>query len=326
VKKLLQNILRKIPAVRSLPGASVFRSGSKPNFRHKYPRSCSDFSDVEQAAWDQLFQGFAPSKPLLRSGCLALTLGSCFAENISSALRECGVRTFVGRMHEEANSPVANELMLRALLSPADRQERNVFREEISPSAAESFRAALSACEAVIVTVGVGIVCLDKASGNLVLRPNSREARDATWRFLSVPEAKKAMEGILGQLRLTRQDLPVIFTVSPVPLFRSFLTPSAFNDDCISKSLLRTAVEELMRSGLRGIYYWPAFELFRWLGGHLPPVFGADDDLPRHPNKDLVRIATRAFVRAFVKAGDREPVPADSEGADLIPDHPPGKE
>ena len=321
MKKILRNLLNRAQAFRSSGGALISQTGGKPTFRHKYPRSCKDFANVEQSVWEHLFQGFAPCKPLLSPGCLALTLGSCFAENIASALRECGVRAFVGRMHEEANSPLANELMLHALLSNNNSPHCNVFEKEISPSAAASFRSALSACEVVIVTVGVGIVCLDKASGNLVLRPNSRDASDATWRFLSVAETKKALEGILSQLRFFRPDLPVIFTVSPVPLYRSFLTPSAFTEDCVSKSLLRSAVEGVMQDNRLGVYYWPTFELFRWLGVHLPPVFGADDDLPRHPNKDMVNIATRAFVKAFVKAGDQAPIPPHSEGADLISDH-----
>ena len=64
--------------------------------------------------------------------------------------------------------------------------------------------------------------------------------------------------------------------------------------------MLRGAVQQI-QSKNSSIYYWPTFELFRWVGSHFGSAYGADDGLPRHPNKHLVNLATTAFKEAFFR-------------------------
>jgi len=58
--------------------------------------------------------------------------------------------------------------------------------------------------------------------------------------------------------------------VSPVPLKATFERLSPIIADCVSKSILRVAAHEFMSSAAgAGTIYWPSFEVFRWLGGHV---------------------------------------------------------
>jgi hypothetical protein len=117
---------------------------------------------------------------------------------------------------------------------------------------------------------------------------------------LSTIEVEKYVTKLIKEIRKVNPALPIVLTVSPVPIYRSFLAPSAFVDDCVSKCMLRGAVQQI-QSKNSSIYYWPTFELFRWVGSHFGSAYGADDGLPRHPNKHLVHLATTAFKEAFFR-------------------------
>ena len=70
--------------------------------------------------------------------------------------------------------------------------------------------------------------------------------------------------------------------------------------DCVSKSVLRVALDRVMSRELEGVYYWPSFEIVRWCGAHLPwRSYGLDDRNPRHVSRYLVAEIIDAFVESF---------------------------
>ena len=70
--------------------------------------------------------------------------------------------------------------------------------------------------------------------------------------------------------------------------------------DCISKSTLRVAVANVMRDKIEGVFYWPSFEIVRWLAPHIAPAYGVDDGLLRHVNTGLIDLITDLFVEYYV--------------------------
>jgi hypothetical protein len=86
-------------------------------FNHKYPREAAAFTQDRDFVWKHLFSGYElPQKSRFESQTKVLTMGSCFAVNISNALRDAGIDAQALRLHEEANSPLAN-FYLVALVS-----------------------------------------------------------------------------------------------------------------------------------------------------------------------------------------------------------------
>jgi len=233
-------------------------------------------------------------------------MGSCFAKNIAEALGKRGVQTHAYRVHEEANSPLLNELLLECLVSKnPSAQATDLFEKEVTASARELFLKDLRNAAGFILTVGVGISCFESASGRLVIRPNPREGHDCTWRVLRPREISDSIRRFVAMLRGVNPKLQIVVTVSPVPLFRSFRTPSALVEDCLSKSALRLGVQKVIEQDA-AIAYWPTFEFFRWFGSHIGPVFGVDDNLPRHPNREHVQVALDAFARHFFEGSLQE--------------------
>ena len=48
-----------------------------------------------------------------------------------------------------------------------------------------------------------------------------------------------------------------------------------------------------------GTYYWPSFEIVRWLGGHVGPFYGVDDGSSLHVSEALVGVITDLFIDQF---------------------------
>jgi hypothetical protein len=72
--------------------------------------------------------------------------------------------------------------------------------------------------------------------------------------------------------------------------------------DCVSKSILRVAIDQFFREHApKTAYYWPSFEMVRWVGAHVdfPTLF--EDNTPRHVNRGIVEIIITNFVRKFFK-------------------------
>jgi hypothetical protein len=70
--------------------------------------------------------------------------------------------------------------------------------------------------------------------------------------------------------------------------------------DCVSKSTLRVALDQFfMQYKPATCYYWPSYEMVRWVGAHtdFPTLF--EDNTPRHVNNKVVSIIIDNFVRKF---------------------------
>jgi hypothetical protein len=55
-----------------------------------------------------------------------------------------------------------------------------------------------------------------------------------------------------------------------------------------------------MRDGRDGVYYWPAYEVVKWVGPHLDwPAYGLHNRKPRDVSKQLVAAIIDAFVDSY---------------------------
>jgi predicted TIM-barrel fold metal-dependent hydrolase len=84
-----------------------------------------------------------------------------------------------------------------------------------------------------------------------------------------------------------------------VPLMGTAELSNAVLADCVSKTTLRVALHEVMQEfHPEEVYYWPSFEIVRWLGGHTTlPAFGTDDGMSRHVSNWLVEVIVNRFSR-----------------------------
>jgi hypothetical protein len=253
----------------------------------KYPRHSSDLVDLKAAASEFVLPGFVTERPILKKSDRIWTIGSCFAQNIADALKAIGVPCTTAELEEGLNSPP----LLRHYLSSVETGTSGyVSEQEI-----RDMRTIITEARAAILTFGLAVAVLD-ASGKIAF------GTSGTFHPISAREATSDIRGAVHSLRRINPQINIFLTLSPVPINRSFWSPSAVAADCVSKSTLRVAIEEFLREKMPNVYYWPAFEIVRWLGAHRPNHYGADDGLQRHVSKDVVKVATELFVKSFIEA------------------------
>lgn len=202
-----------------------------------------------------------------------VTLGSCFAENITkrlAAAKFCVKRSPVGILFNPAS--IASTLTAFAERSAVDcgrivrRSEGWVsldcHSELAMPTEEEAIKTLQNAIDeghkllrsatCVIITFGTAWVYEHIATGRVVANCHKQPSREFCRRRMSVEEIidlfKPLMEGVL-------RDKHIIFTVSPIRH-----TADGLTENCVSKAILRLAADTLS-STYDNADYFPAYEI-----------------------------------------------------------------
>jgi hypothetical protein len=263
--------------------------------QERYPRSKEAFSTFRDAFRHYIVPSFAPARPPLKHSDIVFTQGSCFAENIARTLREIGVFTVYMELNELVNSPLANRTFLEYALmdKPITNPNHLGF---VKPERFPNIKAGVAKASAFIFTIGLAY-CRYGIDGDFRLQATKGE-KEYT-RLTTVDENQEHIEAVIAMVKAMNPSSTIILTLSPIPLTRSIGHGSAFVSDCMSKSVLRVALGQVMTRNIPDVYYWPAFEGIRWLSGHLGPIYGVEGEDQRHPGQSYINEILSAFVDSF---------------------------
>ena len=285
---------------------AALRTIEKPAARDRlarYPRMVREFDDVQRIIDRYVLSDFSDPPTLLSVQSQVFTMGSCFAKNIANSLRKYGATAKSVLYPDDINNTYANKYLLEWLLG--SRGDTYAAYQE---TFGEAFRAEqtsyLRACAVVILSLGVAPCFFDRETGAFVLTFGQNlnialQNRRYKFRTTTVAENVANLREIVRMLREFNPNVTIFLTVSPVPLKGTFERGSAIVADCVSKSTLRVAAEEVLRLDLPGIYYWPSFEIVRWAGGHTGDAFGVDDGSSFHVSQALIERIMYNFVKTF---------------------------
>jgi len=237
------------------------------------------------------------------------TFGSCFAGNVARALRKAGIDARNTTFGEFVNSTAANRHYVDWVVDGVDNPLTRAIAEYHSGDPNFSgdpreHRDRIAHANIIVITVGVAPGYFRRDTKELVVpRPSSFNLRallkECDFRTTTVSENVANLRHIISQLRRVNPDAYIVITVSPVPLTATFEYESAIVADCVSKSTLRVAVDELMREKLPRLIYWPSFELFRWIGCYVPGMYGREDNSTLHASEAAVALAVDSFVEVL---------------------------
>ena len=267
-------------------------------YQGKYPRSTAEFANLAKVVEDYVLPGYLPERPIIGPADSIRAQGSCFAENVVAALKLRGMNAKIMGVNETINSPTANEFFFRYISGRETKLAHPIHAAAFPIAEAANFAQKFREANLLILTLGVAPYVALRSTGLPVFNVDPNHPQDFVVIDPTVGETKKTIASIVAMVGEINPNLKLVLTLSPVPLNRS-AQPSAVAADCISKSTLRAAVAELMRDPASKFAYWPSFEIIRWLGAHLPPVFGADDGLTRHVNKDIVGLVIDLFLKYY---------------------------
>lgn len=240
---------------------------------------------------------FRPKKPILSRSDYIITQGSCFAENIAHALGHSGVKANWIEMRERINSPLANRTYLEYALTDKPITAAN-HAQILNKDALNRLREEFAAASAFIFTAGLAFVKTDLDGALDFLHLDGQKSK---WQLTNVAENKAHIQAIIDLVRSANPSINIILSVSPIPMKGSPIGGSAVAADCRSKSILRTAVGDVMDLGIPHVYYWPSFEAVRWLGCHVGPVYGSEGTDHRHVGPSYLNEIMGAFVEYFFK-------------------------
>jgi hypothetical protein len=246
-----------------------------------FPTDPREFVDLIQLVKTYLLPGYAPPEPILPAKAATFTIGSCFAQHIAQHLHDGQRNVFLGFVPEGVNTPGQSHVFMDMVLNG----EKNEARHKLETS------------DLFVLTAGVALQCF---VGDEERYEDVRIViRDATWRMLTVPEIAAHIRGIIHKARSVNPGIHVVLTLSPIPLKKSVGHLSAIGQDCLSKSLLRTAIESVLAENIPNVTYWPSFEIVRWIGGHMGPFFGVAGTDHRHVHPGVLDAIMNLFVETY---------------------------
>lgn len=229
-----------------------------------------------------------------------LTLGSCFAHNVANSLRRLGIGVYWLAVHEDINTTFATRLFLEWICHGVT-DENSRWMEHAYGDAKESIVRYLRESSFIILTVGVAPVTFRAGTRDYVFLSSTRGAEKGVLegkvdiRTSTVAENTANIRRTLELVRSLNPDAPIFLTLSPVPLAGTVEFASTMLADTLSKGVLRVAIHEAMEESPAGVYYWPSFEIIRWIGSHVDRAMYGDHD-SRHPNRWVIDEIMAMFV------------------------------
>jgi tetratricopeptide (TPR) repeat protein len=285
---------------------AALRKIEKPAARDRlarYPRMVREFDDMQRIIDRYVLSDFSDPPPLLSVQSKVFTMGSCFAKNIANSLRKYGATAKSVLYPDDINNTYANKYLLEWLLG-SQGETYQAYQETFGDAFRAEQTAYLRECAVVILSLGVAPCFFDRETGAFALTFGQNlnialQNRRYKFRTTTVTENVDNLREIIRMLRELNPNVTIFLTVSPVPLKATFERGSAIVADCVSKSTLRVAAEEIVRLELPGIYYWPSFEIVRWAGGHTGDALGVDDGSSFHVTQALIERIMYNFVATF---------------------------
>ena len=276
-----------------------------------YPKRTKLFDDLPGLIRDWIVPGHAPPAGILRLEDSIVTLGSCFARELREHLNAQGVSARNLWIPAGLNNTFAIQDFISWCVTGQqtgrgfryDTTEDGEIRDWTPEVEAESYLRWIRETDAFVFTLGLAEVWQDTDTGQVFWRGVPKELYEAdrhVFRLTTVEENEANIEQILGLIRSVNPSAPIVLTLSPVPLVGTFRDMTCLTADCVSKSVLRVALDRVLSRRPENVYYWPSFEVVRWAGGHLASrAYGTDDTNARNVSRYLVAEIVQAFVETF---------------------------
>jgi hypothetical protein len=273
----------------------------------RFPETLAALAELDRAIRDHIISHVPREALSLARQTRVVTLGSCFAANLGHALTAEGLAATNLTVGEIVNSTFANREFFAWALGITE----SVSAEMAGRFGRDEVGALLRNADLIIYTLGVAPCFFDAASGAFVLPGRGDGLRGLrsgkyVFRTTTVDENLDNLRAIVALVRDVNPDCRFVFSLSPVPLTATLEPRSAMEADCLSKSILRVAVE-LLVSETEGCVYWPAFEIVRWLGAYLPNMYGEEDGTTHHVSERVVRTIMRLFLETYRRPAPEPP-------------------
>lgn len=268
-----------------------------------------------------VLDGWLPPSPFITKDMLITAFGSCFAYHVEAYLRMAGFATSTGRYgNQDSTNYWSNSLLVKCgegfvntwslryqleWLLTGSEPEIEIWAKKDGrvrrylDDNRDAGRRLLDETKVFIMTLGLSEVWYRKDTGKVLWAGVPQSLYDPAifgFRQSTVVENLTNLVRVVNLLRKHRGDVPIVFTLSPVPLQATFRPVSCISANSVSKAVLRVAVDELMRAREddKALFYFPSYEIVK---DYLRDPF-MDGDL-HHPSYETVHAIMGAFSEAY---------------------------
>lgn len=258
-----------------------------------------------------IMHGWSPPQPFIRPDTRLTAFGSCFAGYITKYLMEKGYDVGGGHLSNQSHIIRFGEGMVNSFtilqqfewaMEGKEFPENLWFSEgkeiaSIDPAVRAETRGVILGTDLFIITLGLSEIWYDKRTGDALWRGVPAYLFDEKihgFRISSHQENLDNLRRICAIIHTAKPNARIIFTVSPIPLMATFRPISCMTANSVSKSILRSAVDEMLReSNDERISYFPSFEIVK---DFFVDPFERDN---RHPKPEIVDFIMKTFERHF---------------------------
>ncbi len=267
--------------------------------------------DLGKLIREHVLIGHLPDEPRLSAKDPVVAIGSCFAGELRHYLDRAGLQSKRIWMPESLNNTHAVlDFLTWCVTGKAtgtgfryDRLPSGQIREWKPTEPPPSYSKRIAAAGAIVLTIGVAEVWEDRKTGKVFWHGVPEGIFDASRhisRLTTVEENVRNLRRTIALIRRVNARAPIVLTLSPVPLKGTFRDISCLSADAVSKSILRVALDSVLAQQRPNVYYWPSYEIVKWVGAHVSwPAYGLDDEKSRHVSRELVSRIVDAFIEAF---------------------------
>ena len=262
-----------------------------------------------------ILTGYEPDNKKFDSTSNIFTMGSCFATNIANAIEERREKNneengYSMLLHtpSSVNNTFGIEQFFRWALT-GEISEQSYWHEGDSskwmPSSQQTeYKKWLKESDGFVFTFGLSEIWKDLETDKVFWRAipsdlyNQNKLR-YKFDLSTVDENTTNIKNLIDLIREHVGDVPIILTVSPVPLKATFRDISCISANSVSKAILMLAVDNVISSEHPNVFYWPSYEVFKELPPHVND--SSFDDTIRHPKSGVVRAVINTFFSTYFK-------------------------
>ena len=274
-----------------------------------YPKDPKLLGNPDKVINRVIIGDYAPASPVITNDATVACIGSCFAEEMGRSLVKHGKSVAHLSLSERWNTPYAVRYFLEYSLEGKPFPGKFV-RPDINIKYDQLTGDELREADAFIITLGLSICWFELNTGRMVLDIKGGHAAGHvvtaftthTMRQTSVSDNVEQIAAIIECIRRSRADVPIVFTLSPIPLALSLTNYPSVASNTISKSTLRIALHEIMEQQHPSVYYWPSYEIIEWKGKYMQLLWGQDGAGLRHLSPLVVDDVIRRFVALYFPA------------------------
>jgi hypothetical protein len=265
-----------------------------------YPPSRGLFDDnLGEVIREHALVGHVPREPMLGLDDSVVAIGSCFAGELRTYLSLAGFESQRIWIPEGLNNTYALLDFLTWCLTGRttgsgfryDRDENGTIREWVPSEPPGRYAERFSEAGALVFTIGVAEVWQDRETGGVFWHGMPSQIYDADRHVSRLTTVEENVTNIRRIIELTREanrDAPIVLTLSPVPLKGTFRGISSFSADCVSKSVLPVAIDQVDVGGAPGRLLLAVVRERQVGRGHLTwPAYWLDDGKTRHGTRRL---------------------------------------